>query len=88
MASGQRFGLANAQQISFAAVLDVTPERMRYPAAAAAIYGIEGPHDNKKGFAKALRGWASTPASRRRSTTSTPVAWAPTCWGCPRTACP
>ncbi|WP_371591700.1 oxygenase MpaB family protein [Streptomyces virginiae] len=53
--AGQRFGLANAQQISFAAVLDVTPERMRYPAAAAAIYGIEGPHDNKQGFAKALR---------------------------------
>ncbi|MFD4910787.1 oxygenase MpaB family protein [Kitasatospora purpeofusca] len=55
MSAGHRFALANAQQISFAAVLDVTPERMRYPAAAAAIYGIEGPHDNKQGFAKALR---------------------------------
>ncbi|MCM1965130.1 oxygenase MpaB family protein [Streptomyces sp. G1] len=55
MAAGHRFALANAQQISFAAVLDVTPERMRYPAAAAAIFGIEGPHDNKQGFAKALR---------------------------------
>lgn len=56
MAGGLRFALAHAQQISFAAVLDVTPERMRYPAAAAAVFGIEGPHDNKKGFAKALRG--------------------------------
>ena len=55
MAAGHRFGLAHAQQISFAAVLDVTPERMRYPASAAAIFGVEGPHDNKKGFAKALR---------------------------------
>ncbi|MEV4613134.1 oxygenase MpaB family protein [Kitasatospora sp. NPDC049258] len=55
LAAGHRFGLAHAQQISFAAVLDVTPERMRYPAAAAAITGIEGPHDNKQGFAKALR---------------------------------
>ncbi|GHA43479.1 hypothetical protein GCM10010329_77950 [Streptomyces spiroverticillatus] len=55
MAAGHRFARANAQQISFAAVLDVTPERMRYPASAAAIFGIEGPHDNKQGFAKALR---------------------------------
>ncbi|WP_449480640.1 oxygenase MpaB family protein [Streptomyces avidinii] len=55
LAAGHRFGMAHAQQISFAAVLDVTPERMRFPAAAAAIIGIEGPHDNKQGFAKALR---------------------------------
>ncbi|WP_326770391.1 DUF2236 domain-containing protein (plasmid) [Streptomyces sp. NBC_01591] len=56
LAQGQRFVRANAQQISFTAVLDVTPERMRYPAEAEAIFGIEGPHDNKQGFAKALRG--------------------------------
>lgn len=55
LAAGHRFGMAHAQQISFAAVLYVTPERMRFPAAAAAIIGIEGPHDNKQGFAKALR---------------------------------
>ncbi|WJY35459.1 oxygenase MpaB family protein [Streptomyces sp. P9-2B-1] len=60
LARGQRFVLAHAQQISFSAVLDVTPVRMKYPAEAEAIFGIEGPHDNKQGFAKALRGVGDT----------------------------
>ncbi|WP_158710039.1 hypothetical protein [Streptomyces katrae] len=74
LASGQRFVLANAQRISFSAVLDVTPVRMKYPAEAEAVFGIEGPHDNKKGFAKALRGVGDTlvedpygPTGRRSS---------------------